>query len=186
MANLLHILKLKTCILIFSLLTSQIILSQSETYLTKNGNIQISTIINGKVINAYSHKLIIQLDYSNALIKLYLDKSTLETDNDSLKQIINSFGGLTIEANGKLGVSFIETKMHPQQNFNVYLGFTKGLVGQHFQGQGTLTHLEGRLACLLKMNFQLKLDSNQLIPYFKEPEINIRILQTLLKKSTDK
>jgi len=186
MTNLLHILKLKTYILIFLLLTSQIILSQSETYHTKNGNIQISTIINGKVVSAYSHKLIIQLDYSNALIKLYLDKSTLETDNDSLRKVINSVGSLPIEANGKLGVSFIETKMHPQQNFNVYLGFTKGLVSQHFQGQGTLTHLEGRLACLLKMNFQLELDSNQLSPYFREYEIDVRVLQTLLKKSTDK
>jgi len=182
MTNLLHILKLK--ILIFLLLISQIILSQSETYHTKNGNIQISTIINGKVVNAYSNKLIIHLDYRNALIQLYLDKSTLKTDNDSLKKIINSFESLPIEANGKLGVSFIETKMHPQQNFDFYLDFTKGLVGQRFKGRGVLTHLGGRLACLLNMDFQLKLDSTQLSPYFKESKI--KILQTLLKKSTDK
>jgi len=73
--------------ILFLTVTSQAF-GQSDIYSTINGQINISTVIDGKVVTASSNKLIISLDYNTALFKMRLDKSSLKTGVDSINKIL--------------------------------------------------------------------------------------------------
>lgn len=172
--------------ILFFTVTSQAF-GQSEIYSTINGQINISTVIEGKIVTARSNKLIISLDYNTALFKIILDKSSLKTGVDSLNKIFSKYKGEFIETKGKMGINFIETKSHPTQSFKVGLTLNRPYNTFEILGNGSLTHLGGIYSCILNLNFQLNLDDLNIQLPFKDVnnKINVQILQTILKRETD-
>jgi hypothetical protein len=176
-----------SCFFILFFIVVNQLYSQAEVYSTVNGQLKISTVINGKVVTAVSNKLIVSLDYSTALFEIKLDKSSLKTDVDSLNTILSGFSGEFIESKGKMGINFIETKIHPTQNFKVAITLDKPYSSKEIMGNGSLTHVGGIYTCVLSLNFQLNLDDLNLKLPFSGPnnKINVQILQTILKRESD-
>lgn len=174
-----------TFILFFTLINQ--VFGQAEIYSTINGQIKISTVVDGKIVTARSNKLIISLDYNTALFKMRLDKSSLKTGVDSLNMFFSKYKGAFIETKGKMGIDFIETKSHPTQNFKVALTLENPYNTTEIMGNGSLTHLGGIYSCILNLNFQLNLDDLNIQLPFKgiNNKINIQILQTILKREAD-
>ena len=123
------------------LLLQGINLVAQEVYGTDNGIIHISMVKDEEVVTAISKKLVVIINYDDASFKLLLDKSTLETEVDSIDKVLRQKKYDNIEFEGKLGIEQVKTVKHPPQDFDVNGYITCSPHHVAVVGKGHLEHI---------------------------------------------
>lgn len=156
-----------------------------KIYETADGVIQIIGVLNDTVLIAESNEMVVVLNYETAEFFLTLDKSTLNTGNDSINNMLSKLKNDFLRYEGKLGVDFVKTEDHAPQDFEVEGYLTNQTHQIRIVGKGHLEHIYGDArACVLNMRFELHLADvgvNLGIEGLAD-EIQIETRQTVMKR----
>ena len=174
-------------LILFHIFSLSFVFSQDMSR-TLAGTIEITTEINDSIVIFRSHDLIISLNYDNAKIKMQLDLSTLSTGIDSIDKKLKLLKEDKVFFDGKLGIDYINTEDHPEQDFEVQGILSFRNQETSIKGTGKLVHIYGNFyACLLNLSFQLKLSELNFDSNIKNisDEIQIEIIDAVLKREND-
>jgi hypothetical protein len=163
-------------------------LNGQDMFKTLAGTIEITSEINDTIAVFTSHNLIVSLNYENAQVKMQLDLGTLTSGLDTLDKKISQYKNSIIIFDGKLGIDYINTEDHPEQDFNVNGLLIYNNNKNKIEGTGKLIHIYGNFyACLLNVTFHLNLSNlNYKLPFNNmSNDIQIEIIDAVLKKEND-
>jgi hypothetical protein len=94
-----------------------------------------------------------------------------------------------MEFSGKLDIPYINTKGHPQQNFNAEGTMLSAIPPANVIATGTLDHIssEGYVACVLTLKMQFSLSALNIHQAFYNADdlLQIDIQQSVLKRVND-
>ncbi len=175
---------LKTISLIMLLILPLTHVNAQDEYRTNAGILFIKVRYKEKLVNISSKQLLVLLDYETGKIIMKQKVSDLIADNDFLQSWLNKYQDQEIIFHGKLGIDYINTKGHPPLKFDIEGVLSPG--DNQIIGQGLLVHQVEKTssACLLSMNFRLKLE--EIFPKINlvgvNDDIYVQIAQSLLAK----
>ncbi len=157
-----------------------------KIYTTKDGHIEMMTLVDGKPIKAESHNLALYLDYDTKVVNGVLDLKTLSTNSSEINTLLKEQEEkLILRFTGPItDVDFL-SKRHEPINFNWLVDVT--YKGETFKSQfkATITHIEQGLnmSCLISATGQVLVSDtglDSIIPGL-EKVINVQFAQLVLK-----
>jgi hypothetical protein len=145
----------------FLLCFIQTAIHAQQIYRTLEGTLSITMKFNDKVLIASSHQLIVTLNYETGEISFRVPYDTFLTGIDSVDANFLKLENKWMEFSGKLGIPYINTKSHPQQNFDAEGTMLSAVPPTNVIAKGTLDHIssEGSIACVLNLNMQFSLSA---------------------------
>jgi hypothetical protein len=155
---------------------------------TKTGMAKIHLVWNGNPVEVHTENLNVILNYENAEIKVRLDLSTVRFTNAEVDSLLARYPVRVVEFTGKLGIEFIQTQKHPEQDFEVEGRLNIGNK-KPINGNGHLKHLYTgtRYACHLNAKFQLSLAALGFegLPPTLDDAVQVEIIQIVMKRSNE-
>lgn len=171
-------------IIFFTVLTGNLIYTQSDVYSTKSATMHINGGLNGEALHLSTQELRAVIDYETANIRIKFSVSSLHSEVDSLNKMISNID-LDVVFEGNLGLEYVNTENHPPMKLKTEGWLTIGDSKTLVRGEGELHHIgnAGQIACILGMTMELSFDQLGIqlpIPGLEE-EFEIVITQALLQ-----
>lgn len=173
--------------LIFIWLLSLGLTSAAQIYQTQSGTILAGGRYKGASLIAVSSHLFMNLNYDRAELHLRLEISTLSTENDSLNELLHKLVGQELIFNGKMNISFVQTKSHPKQKFATQGQLFLNGVSRPFSFNSVLEHFpRGNASCILSGEFVINLNEFNIATLFPgEEKVTVKFTQIVLKKPSE-
>jgi len=157
-----------------------------KIYTTKNGHIEMMTLVDNKPIKGESHKLALYLDYDSKVINGVLDLKTVSTNVSEINTILKEQeDNLILRFTGSVpSVDFLSNR-HDPINFNWLVTVTYQGETYKSQFKATITHIEQGLnmSCLISATGQVLVSDTGLDTLIQglDNTIEVQFAQLVLK-----
>lgn len=179
---------MRSCTIVMAVFLASIELEAQPVfreYRTMNGEMTITGRVGDSTRIMKSNRLVISLNYETAEMIIRVNKSTITTNLNTVttENMVNSSTEVLFK--GELGLDYVITEKHPPLHFEVKGYLYNGKGRTRVEGKGQLVHIHANeYACLLNMDFEVEPELLAM-DWPGEEKVQIQIIQTVLKPSTD-
>jgi hypothetical protein len=148
--------------LFFTAATCTTAISQN-IYYTLGATLTLHGELDGEALKLQSRQLGVRLNYETAYMIIRLPVSSLESNVDSLNQLLRN-SRTEVVFDGKLSLEYIKTEDHPPLKFTSEGWLTIGDSKTLITGKGELLHIDdaSKIACMLGMTMHLNFNDLKL------------------------